>query len=136
MPIGQPAPYQHKEAFCLMWYQCKEPGCAHSERIWNSRDGVTPFCMTCPSCGEASLTHVHWNRDECKPAHKLSKGQKYWRDGTTEEAEKFMRARIEHMKGSAFECDEVAAEKIITSIHDGSSTEFRKGWPMIDIYNG
>ncbi len=41
---------RHKEAFCLMVYLCEV--CMYSETIWNSRDGVTPFMMSClqPNC--------------------------------------------------------------------------------------
>lgn len=62
--------YEHAEAFCLMWYGCK---CGHRERIWNSRDGVTPFGMGCPSCG-GSMSHVDWQKDILAPQHQLNRG--------------------------------------------------------------
>jgi hypothetical protein len=63
------------EAFCLMWYACK---CGHRERIWNSRDGVTPFGMACPSCKEPTLQHVDWKLDEYAPNHAPAVGQRVW----------------------------------------------------------
>lgn len=45
-------PFEHMEAFCLMWYQCEE--CTYRELLWNSRDGVTPFCIPCSKCGKVS----------------------------------------------------------------------------------
>lgn len=54
--VKPPEEYRHAEAFCLMTYLCK--GCGHREVIWNSRDGVTPFAATCPSCGGATLASV------------------------------------------------------------------------------
>ena len=35
--------HNHAEAFKLMIYACENPDCLHQEKIWNSRDGVTPF---------------------------------------------------------------------------------------------
>lgn len=37
------------EAYVVMIYRCRK--CAHRERIWNSRDGVTPFLVDCRRCG-------------------------------------------------------------------------------------
>src|SRR5438128_138761 len=48
----------HGEAFMLMWYECR--GCGARERVWNSRDGVTPFGMGCASCGTDNMLHTNW----------------------------------------------------------------------------
>lgn len=45
--------YAHAEAFCLMHYKCKK--CGLLEPIWNSRDGVAPFTMSCGSCSGESV---------------------------------------------------------------------------------
>ena len=82
--------YQHKEAFCLMTYAC---GCGHEEQIWNSRDGVTPFQLSCPSCGGRSLAHINFEYDDCKPDHTLFFGQRFFSDITKEEADSFMSIR-------------------------------------------
>lgn len=87
--------HRHVEAFCLMWYACK---CGHQERIWNSRDGVTPFCMQCPSCGSpndmGSMSHVRFREDAYAPDHKPTIGQRIWVDMTGKAAEAYAAQRI------------------------------------------
>lgn len=83
--------YKHKEAFALMWYACQ---CGHRERIWNSRDGVTPYGgVPCPSCG-GGMTHVQFHLDEPAPGHELRDGQLFFADGTPEEAVAIIERRI------------------------------------------
>ena len=136
----------HKEAFCLMKYACKT--CHHSETIWNSRDGVTPFGCQCPSCGE-SMFHAEFYNDKQDEWYKLNKLQKYWRDGTVEEAIEIIRKRLENADGTDWEKTKEEKEKMIldvgnhackphTDYPDGnhSWSEFQKGWPMLDIYTG
>lgn len=53
--------YNHKEAFCVMTYQCNK--CGEKERIWNTRDGVTPLCISSSCCENSTATHVDWHRD-------------------------------------------------------------------------
>lgn len=65
LPRRTPNGHNHAEAFCLMWYQCKD--CGAKERIWNSRDGVTPFGMRCPSCGRADYYHTYFGSDLYAP---------------------------------------------------------------------
>jgi hypothetical protein len=96
--------HNHKEAFYLMWYGCrqspgapKDVGCGHRERIWNSRDGVTPFTTSCPSCG-GELMHINWGQDAYAPEHKLHQGQRFWRNITREEAMITAHRRIEYVK--------------------------------------
>ena len=72
---------KHAEAFCLMHY------CFNSfefefllfggrvEIVWNSRDGVTPFCIRCRHCG-GEMTHVCWERDVYAPDYKPFAGQR------------------------------------------------------------
>lgn len=124
--------YRHKEAFCLMWYACK---CGHRERIWNSRDGVTPFGTSCPSCGDHSLYHVDWGRDAPAPAHQLSLGQRFFRDGTPEEAIAIIERRIVNSERSGHPVpDDIAA-----SLRESArllKEEWRQGWPKLDRYEG
>lgn len=93
--------HHHAEAFCLMWYACK---CGHQERIWNSRDGVTPFCALCPSCGSpdemGTLQHVRWRDDLYAPEHEPTHGQRIWIDMTREAAEAYVDRRIAVVKAS------------------------------------
>lgn len=112
--------YKHGEAFCIMTYACKH--CGHRERVWNSRDGVTPFGMSCPSCGEIT-NHVDWGMDKCAPNHKPLRFQKFWRDGTLEEAEVIIRRRNP---------PEDIANMMLEEARRGKG-EFQTGWPMLDI---
>lgn len=127
----------HKEAFCLMWYACDK--CRHRERIWNSRDGVTPFGTTCPSCG-GIIRHADFQLDKPAPDHKLHSGQKFWRDGTPDEAEAIMRLRIEKMKVGPYALSgySLSAEKIADLVRfarEGNEGEFQPGWPALDHYD-
>lgn len=127
--------HRHGEAFMLMTYVCRN--CVHREVIWNSRDGVTPFGMSCPSCGQPDLLHSNWSGDVYAPDHKLHRGQRFWRDGTPDEAEAIMRRRIERMKES-YPLEPGEAEKLIEAARSGTGDghEFQKGWPMIDVHSG
>lgn len=128
---------QHKEAFALMWYACP---CGHRERIWNSRDGVTPFGgIPCPSCGgkgpeRRGLSHVDWNLDECSPDHKLADGQRFFRSGTPDEAEAIMRRRIEKTRGTKWEPNAETAVELIRHARESKDGEFQPGWPMVDRF--
>ena len=55
-----PVNYVHPEAFCLMRYRCES--CRLAETLWNSRDGVTPFIISCLHCG-GSAVHTNWRED-------------------------------------------------------------------------
>lgn len=119
--------HAHGEAYNLMTYACD---CGHQEVIWNSRDGVTPFGLGCPSCGNTSLRHVDWRRDVYAPDHRLHRGQRFFRDGTPDEAEAIMRRRIE-VNRDKYPIDEEYAARLIKEARDGASSEFQKGWPKL-----
>lgn len=75
--------YKHAEAFCLMNYRCDE--CGHHEVLWNSRDGVTPFCIECRKCKDPmGMTHVDFHLDRRLPFHVLMPGERYFADLTRE----------------------------------------------------
>lgn len=139
--------HTHGEAFKLMTYQCngrhipgakhvpgsggmpRTPPCGHKEVYWNSRDGVTPFGKMCPSCG-GDLTHIDWRADRYAPDHKPFPGQGIWRDGTPDEAEKFVRQRFEQAKGTKYERSVAEQEQMIADVRAGKWSEFQPGWPM------
>lgn len=123
--------YKHTEAFCLMTYACK---CGHHEQIWNSRDGVTPFGASCPSCEKGSMMHVDWALDRREPEHKLKRGQKFWRDGTLDEGRAILRKRLEMAKGTPYEPKPERVEPLIEEILASPDGEFQKGWPMLDVH--
>lgn len=125
----------HAEAFMLMTYQCEK--CGHVERIWNSRDGVTPFCITCGVCKAVGGTsrHINWGNDEYIPGHKLTLGERYFRDGTPDEAEAIVRSRIE-LFGKEFPRPEEDFERMVQDARSGASPSFEKGWPKLAVYMG
>ena len=139
--MTKPFPYSHREAFALMWYACD---CGHRERAWNSRDGVTPFVIGCPSCG-GDAKHVDWNRDYCKPDHKPHRGQMVFRDGTPDEAREIMRRRLTQYR-HAFPISDADAQRLIDDAGKASARpyepdsemppdEFQQGWPMSDRHD-
>jgi DNA-directed RNA polymerase subunit RPC12/RpoP len=123
--------YQHKEAFALMWYRCD--ACGHTERFWNSRDGVTPFGgVQCPSCGlqglHGGLSHYGFHLDECVPNHKPYPGQRIWRDGTQQEAVAILTRRFASLKERNYVVPDEVQGQMLAEIGLPSS-EFQKGWP-------
>ena len=126
------AEYTFVEAFCLMWYACDQ--CGHHERFWNSRDGVTPFALGCPSCGNPSLRHVQWVLDERAPDHKPHPGQGIFRDGTPDDAAAIMSRRLDKCVGTQYEVDDARRAELIASARTGTSGEFVPCWPMFERY--
>jgi len=124
--------YRFGEAFMQMIYECS---CWHREVIWNSRDGVTPFAMGCPSCGEPTLRHMNWSVDVRAPDHKPHPGQGIWRDGTIEDAVAIMTQRLDSCTGTCFEVDAARRAALIDMVRRGEAEEFQKGWPMFDRAN-
>ena len=132
---------KHAEAFKIMCYKCEN--CHRSEFIWNSRDGVTPFCVGCRECN-GMANHVTWPRDIFAPDHKPRPGDRYFRDGLPEEAASIMRRRIigsiwrQQVNNvwnpiSEKEAQELV-DKAVASTRGESQdqfSEFRKGWPML-----
>lgn len=125
--------HRHGEAFCLMWYRCDN--CGHQERIWNSRDGVTPFGCTCPSCGELTLKHWRFDLDERATEHVLRSGQRFWRDGTPEEAKAALERRFKIFKERGQPVSEEVQAEMLADLEKPSDErwEFKDGWPMLDI---
>ena len=83
---------EYQESFCLMWYKCGF--CGRRERIWNSRNGVTPFMVSCTSC-DGTMQHVNWELDKFTPDYKPKKGERIFIDWTREAAENFYREQLE-----------------------------------------
>lgn len=139
--------HAHAEAFCLMRYRCIERGqtirvttpdgrhafhqggCGHFEIIWNSRDGVTPFGTTCPSCGGHRLQHVDFGADTYAPDHQLHRGQRFWRDATLEEWIKVYLARIEALP--EYEGEDMKVKLHNTKVYAQQALE--RGEPWLDV---
>lgn len=87
-----PAPtrgYAHGEAYKVMKYASDDGKLV--ERIWNSRDGVTPFIVR--SADGVEMKHVDWPQDVYQPFWPhvragLKVGDRIFVDMTREEAEK------------------------------------------------
>ncbi|WP_429361462.1 hypothetical protein [Paraburkholderia sp. MM5496-R1] len=77
----------HADGYALMWYACD---CGHRERMWNSRDGATPYVVPCPSCGSSSLTHVDWHDDQTHSTYTPHDGQRVFVDMAREQAEQIV----------------------------------------------
>lgn len=120
--------YNHKEAYCLMWYQSKG---GHKIRIWNSRDGVTPFIIYI--CGQ-EYQHVMWQLDDCQPGYKLSGGDLYFRDFTEDEAKFFAKRRLDSCKGTAYEVPENSEhyERTLSAIIEDIYKDGKS--PKLDIF--
>lgn len=104
-PTPRTLPAHHAEAYCLMKYVCdgkteyrlggskdekleqiKTPRCGYEETIWNSRDGVTPFSISCPKCGGSLLHKGPWRADAFAPYHVPAAGSRIFTDLTLDVA--------------------------------------------------
>ena len=117
----------HAEAFAVMRYRCGT--CRTEEIIWNSRDGVTPFCVDCRMCGLLA-EHVEWSRDRRDPLHDSAPGDRYFRDGMHEEARAILRERLRRCEGTPYEVPEDEWEDVIAAT---LPQEFRPGWPKLVV---
>ena len=55
-----------QEGHMLMWYADRN---GKRERIWNSRNGITSFCISGRYPGDPEMSHVDWNLDTYAPNH-------------------------------------------------------------------
>lgn len=83
--------HRHSEAYCLMTYVTDDG--AERERIWNSRDGVTPFVIR--SRGGREMSHVDWHDDEYHPDYRPQPGERIFVDLTPEAASERARSLVE-----------------------------------------
>lgn len=91
-----------------------KPPCGHRERYWNSRDGVTPFGTSCPSCG-GDMQHVEFGRDEYAPEHVPHTGQRMWISMTRERAEKLADQRIAYFRALGRDIEDSRRASLIES---------------------
>ena len=95
MSTYQGSKFNHAEAFCVMNYQCES--CGHNEKIWNSRDGVTPFIVPCPVCNEPTHKHINWKSDVFSPLHSMTMkpGERYFINLTLARAREIATIRVD-----------------------------------------
>jgi hypothetical protein len=115
--------HHHVEAFCLMQYQCKV--CRHSETIWNSRDGVTPFGCECPSCGSMDMIHVNFGGDQYAPNHTPHVGQRVWISMSKDRAQSIARRNVLVRKKPSAETDHLIDEVAAQYYRDGTAPDIR-----------
>lgn len=77
--------HHHAEAFMHMTYFGQSPAGRIELKIWNSRDGVTPFMVTSNEYG-ITLQSVSWGHAKYDPSHKPKKGELIWVSHTEETA--------------------------------------------------
>ena len=80
----------HSEAFALMHYRTKDGRL--SMQIWNSRNGVTPFCIR---WADLEWQHVEWLNDVCDPGHVPNVGDLIFADFTPERILESKQAYVE-----------------------------------------
>jgi hypothetical protein len=123
--------HRHGEAFCRMKYRCND--CGRVEWLWNSRDGVTPFGISCAFCrGTAGMYHVDWQEDEFRPDYTPVAGERFFRDGTQDEARAYIRQRLERAKGTEWAAPEAEWPEIVESTATAIDGEFQPGWSQIE----
>lgn len=113
-----------RDWFMLMWYACK---CGHRERIWNSREAVTPFTLKCPSCGEGTMEHVDWHMDVYDPNYKPNLGQGVFINMTKERALMFAKRRMKSFDGTEYEKQGDERDRIINAMAESNYSEFGEG---------
>lgn len=127
--------HTHGEAFCAMKYRCEH--CGREEWLWNSRDGVTPFCISCPECARVTrdvvMRHIDWHLDRYQPNRLIARGERFFRDGTIDEAREIARARIDMCKGTRYEVPAADVDEAVERIANATDGEFQRGWPRIDV---
>lgn len=91
--------FNHAEAFCWMEYfgKANNGRGTISVRIYNSRDGVTPFILRCEQF-EMDLQHVHWQGDIRNVEYLPKKGDLIWRDITKQDVEKMSKRVLEQRR--------------------------------------
>jgi hypothetical protein len=102
---------KHREAWCHMKYFGKSRAGQIMIKIWNSRDGVTPFITYNKEFG-IKLQHINWQEDVCEPFYKPKKGDLIWRDLTIEEAIEFGKKKFNAIKKDLAAMEKMTLEEI------------------------
>lgn len=117
--------HQYSEAFMLMTYKCES--CGRTEKIWNSRDGVTPFIVICPNC-KGFQKHVDWNQDEYKPNHVLSKGDRYFCTLTKEQYRKELESAVLNSPSEKAVFDTSLIKQLVDGYDENNGDPFTGVW--------
>lgn len=106
---------QNADAFKLMTYQCSR--CYFCERIWNSRNAVSPYSVRCTEC-LGIMYHVDWHLDIFVTDYVLKDGDRYFSDLTQERAKELAVLRVDSAKGTDFELFETKRQQMIDHISE------------------
>ena len=90
--MSNKGPFTHNEAYCVMQYESDDG--KTTELLWNSRDGVTPFCVTAKD-NETTLQHVRWGEDKREPFYQPEPGMRCFVDLTKERAQQLAKESVE-----------------------------------------
>ena len=118
--------YQHKEAYCLMFYQCDK--CYSIERFWNSRDGVTPFVVLarCPQC-RGDMQHIDFYADEQAPDHRPYRGQGVFTDMPEALKRTYAHLRVLSFRAEGYDIHAEMEQAVANNFHTGEPFFFRWG---------
>ena len=118
----------HKEAYCNMTYECEI--CEHHVRIWNSRDGVTPFMVKCRHCKNGMMQHIDWEDDTQDTNHLPLQGQLVFVTQTKEEHVALREKRAAAIWASEPDCrDSYASLEEFQELF--SSSGYTEGQPTV-----
>ena len=67
--------------------------------VWNSRDGVTPFCVHIDGI---EYQHTNWPGDRYAPDYRPAVGEYIFRDTTPPEARSIAQKRLESFRGTEY----------------------------------
>ena len=85
--------YLCNKAFHVMQYECEK--CKKTEILWNSRDGVTPFAVSCRACNEGMMNHIKWEEDYIDLDYVPVRGSRVFVDATPEIFKITLRALVD-----------------------------------------
>jgi hypothetical protein len=108
--------HKHVEAFAIMKYRQANP--LKFVYVWNSRDGVTPFCIIIDG---VEYNHTEFQNDKYAPHYQPQVGEYIFRDSTLEESRFFAEQRIEQYKDTQYyPKTEQERQDAITSMAEGN----------------
>ncbi len=108
--------YTHGEAFCRMQYESDDGNTM--EILWNSRDGVTPFCILAKD-GKTELRAKRGGLFEFCPDHNLQSGDRYFTSPTEETARGEAERLLVLRDGTEYEVPLDQREAFVISLTEG-----------------
>lgn len=124
----------HAEAFMRMKYRCE--GCGGWEWVWNSRDGVTPFMINSRCCDNAEAQHIQWQEDVYAPSYKLQPGDRFFRNGTAEDAIAITERMIERYADQGHTVPDDIKTLLRKDAAEQTGMQWHPGWPYVDEWRG